>query len=209
MWDEFKRLWRYVHPNAFTYDRMDEALLSEEVWVAWDHTARLIAAFETRPEEFVAFPAPVGPKGRGYMLVLAGLAFPRGTAVPSRPQALIDYLTRPETQLVTLRNVGFFPVVDTAGAGTLSPGIAALERAVHAQATSSQSLVTLLPAGLGAEGKRFNLAYLRAFSQIVLREREIPPILEVQAQILRQIIDTTKAPCWAPDPISDAPCSVE
>ncbi len=59
---------------------MQEPLLGEEVWVAWDHVARLINAVKDRPDDFVMFPAPAGPKGRGYMPVIAGLAIPKGAA---------------------------------------------------------------------------------------------------------------------------------
>jgi multiple sugar transport system substrate-binding protein len=209
MWSEFKTLWSNVHPSSLTYDSMDEPLLSGDVWVTWDHTARLVSAFEQRPDDFVAFPAPVGPEGRGYMLVLAGLALPGDVEKGTRVMELIDYLTRPDTQLTTLKSVGFFPVVNISGAGDLSPGIASIERAVREQVASEQSVVTLLPAGLGAEGKRFNLAYKRAFSQIVLREREAATVLDRQAQILREIVDKTRITCWAPDPASDGPCPVE
>ncbi len=208
MWTEFSSLWQYVHPNSLTYDRMDEALLSGEVWVAWDHTARLLSAFERRADDFVAFPAPIGPHGRGYMLVLAGLALPKATSGSSQAKALVEYLLRPEIQLATLQKLGFFPVVET-GNGGLSPGIASLADAVRTQATSAQSLATLLPSGLGEQGRRFSLAYLRAFSQIVLRGREPDKVLERQARTLREIMAANKAPCWAPDAVTEGPCEVE
>ena len=72
MWQAFRELWRYVNPRCLTFNCMDQPLLTGEVWVAWDHTARLMEAFEQRPDDFVAFPAPAGPKGRGFMVVLAG-----------------------------------------------------------------------------------------------------------------------------------------
>ncbi len=208
MWSTFKLLWSHVNPSSLSYNTMDEPLLTEEVWVAWDHTARLISAFEKRPDDFVAFPAPIGPKGRGYMLVLAGLALPRDVQDAEPALELIDYLTHPDVQLTTLQNVGFFPVVDTRGAGSLPAGFASVEKAVREQASSSRSVAALLPTGLGEEGKRFNLAYLRSFSQIVLREREIGPVLDQQAATLRQIVDATQASCWAPDPSSNGPCPV-
>ena len=208
MWSDFKALWSYVNSSSLSYSTMDEPLLTEEVWVAWDHTARLISAFEKRPDDFVAFPAPIGPKGRGYMLVLAGLALPRDGQDAAQALELIDYLTHPDVQLTTLQNVGFFPVVDTRGARSLPAGFASVEKAVREQASSDRSIAALLPTGLGEEGKRFNLAYLRSFSQIVLREREIGPVLDRQAATLRQIINATQASCWAPDPSSNGPCPV-
>jgi multiple sugar transport system substrate-binding protein len=69
-------LWPYIHPQSVAYEFMQEPLLSGEVWVAFDHTARLINAFNEKPDEFVAFPAPAGPAGRGFMPVVVGLAIP-------------------------------------------------------------------------------------------------------------------------------------
>ena len=42
---------------------MQEPLLTGEVWVAFDHVARLADAFNQKPDDFVAFPAPAGPGG--------------------------------------------------------------------------------------------------------------------------------------------------
>ena len=53
---------------------MQELLLSGDVWIGFDHVARVLDALRQKPDEFVAFPAPSGPKGRGYVPVLAGLA---------------------------------------------------------------------------------------------------------------------------------------
>ena len=58
-------LWPNVNPQSISYEFMQEPLLSGEVWVAFDHTARLLDAFNTEPDKFVAFPAPAGAFGRG------------------------------------------------------------------------------------------------------------------------------------------------
>ena len=41
----------------------EQPLLSGEVWIGWDHVARVRDALRQKPEEFVTFPAPAGPKG--------------------------------------------------------------------------------------------------------------------------------------------------
>ena len=74
MWAQFARLWNSVNPNSTRYDFMQQPLLSGEVWIGWDHVARVRDALRQKAGEFVAFPAPAGPKGRGYMPVVAGLA---------------------------------------------------------------------------------------------------------------------------------------
>ena len=63
-WEWLVGMWPYVHPQSTTYNFMQEPLLSEEVWVAWDHVARLRDAFEALPDDFVALPVPAGPNGR-------------------------------------------------------------------------------------------------------------------------------------------------
>jgi multiple sugar transport system substrate-binding protein len=77
-WAKLKELWQQVNPNSTSYDFMQEPLLAGEVLIAFDHIARLKDALAAKPNDFVTFPAPAGPKGRGYMPVVAGLAIPKG-----------------------------------------------------------------------------------------------------------------------------------
>ena len=59
MWTSFRDMWKTaVSPQSTSYDFMQEPLLSEEVWIAWDHTARLINAATQRPDDFLLVPAP-------------------------------------------------------------------------------------------------------------------------------------------------------
>ena len=46
-------------------DFMQQPLLSGDVWIGFDHVARVLDALRQKPGEFVAFPAPSGPRGRG------------------------------------------------------------------------------------------------------------------------------------------------
>ena len=66
MWGKVKELWAVTNPASPSYGFMQEQLLSGEVWVAWDHTARLADAINQKPDDFVAFPAPAGPAGSRF-----------------------------------------------------------------------------------------------------------------------------------------------
>ena len=88
-WRYLRQLWRNVHPQSLSYSFMQDPLLTGEVMLAWEHVARLKTAMETRPQQFVAMPAPAGPRGRAYMPVLAGLAIPRSAPNPAAGKALI------------------------------------------------------------------------------------------------------------------------
>jgi len=209
MWRFFRDLWHYVSPRSLTLSEMDRPLLAGEVWVAWDHTAKIIKALKRHPKEFIAFPAPTGPKGRGFMLVLAGLALPKCAPDQQASVDLIEYLTRPQVQLTTFRNAFFFPVVSVGGNEELSPGLAQLKEAVNKQIMADDAIKALLPVGLGEKNHEFDTAYKTTFSQIVLRGRDIKSVLARQSKILRRILSETKARCWPPDKPSAGPCPVE
>ena len=188
---------------------MWEPLLSGEVWVAWDHTARVAKALEKSPGDFVVFPAPSGPRRRGFSVVLAGLAIPKDA--PSRKDAarLIEYLTSPEIQMTTLRTVGFFPVAPLSAAGELPPDLALLREAVNKQASARDAIPTMLLTGLAAKKRELDAAYLVAFSQIVLRGADIRTVLNKQAGRLQGILSQTMMRCRPPDEPSSGPCPVE
>ena len=201
-------LWPTIHPQSISYEFMQEPLLAGEVWVAFDHTARLIEAFNTDPDNFVAFPAPSGPVGLGFMPVVVGLGIPNDAANPDGAMALIDYLTQPETQGSVLRDLGFFPVVSGVDFSNLPAGVALEAGAVEAQATSANALPALLPVGLGERGGEINQIFRNAFDRIVLNGEDITTVLNEEAANLQTLMNETGAPCWAPDPVSDGPCQV-
>lgn len=209
-WQWMKDVWPYVHPQSTTFNFMQEQLLSEEVWIAWDHTARLKDAFEAMPDQFVAVPVPAGPNGRAFMPVIAGLAIPVTTTDQDAAEALIEYLTMPNTQITTLREVGFFPVVDVDFPAFVSPGIKMEGEAVSKQAASPDALPSLLPQGLGGRGGDFNKVFRDTFTRIVFNSEDINTVLNDEKLVLQEIMDDTGAPCWAPDPDSAGqPCRVQ
>lgn len=208
---EFVRdeLWPYVNEQSINYSFMQEPLLSGEVWVAFDHTARLIEAFNEDPESFVAFPAPAGPAGRGFMPVVVGLGVPANSPNPEGAVSFIQYLLMPETQGAVLRDLGFFPVVAGVDTSDLPAGVAIEAAAVTAQANSADALPALLPVGLGDQGGAFNEIYKAAANRILLDGEDIASVLEEEAANLQALMDETGAPCWPPDAASEGTCMVE
>jgi multiple sugar transport system substrate-binding protein len=208
-WKYMRSIWRYAHPQSLSYNFMQDPLQSGEVWVAWDHVARLVNALKARPGDYVAFPAPKGPKGRGYMPVLAGLAVPRTAPNAAGGQALIRWMTGKATQARTLGSVGFFPVRAARYSRQLGAGLLKMNAAVGRAQRSKDALKSLLPVGLGAESGNFDKVYTDTFVRIVVRGENIQKVLNEQAVQLQAIMDKTGAPCWAPDPPSRGrPCRV-
>jgi multiple sugar transport system substrate-binding protein len=208
MWTKFAALWKTVNPNSASYNFMQEPLLSGDVWIAFDHIARVLDALRQKPDEFVAFPAPAGPKGRGYMPVLAGLSIAKGAPDMAGSAALIEYLSRPATQIATARAVGFFPVVKADLPPDLDPGLKLGVAAISATQSAKDAIPALLPIGLGSHGGEFDKVFLDTFQLIVLRGQKPRAVLDREADAMKRVMTESGAPCWAPDPPSTGACQV-
>jgi multiple sugar transport system substrate-binding protein len=209
MWQWLKDAWQYANPQSVNYDNLSDPLLTGEISVGWDHTARLINALRENPDNLIAFPAPRGPEGLGFMPVVAGLAIPNSSPNPEGARALIEYLTRPEVQATTLREVAFFPVVSGELPTDLGEGVQKEVDAVQATTSDPQALESLLPVGLGEQGGAYNDAFKATFRSIILDGEDIATVLAEQATAIQAVLDTAGAACWAPDPPSDGVCQVD
>jgi multiple sugar transport system substrate-binding protein len=208
MWNWLVDTWQYVNPQSTTYGFMQEPLQSGEVGVAWDHTARLIDALNADPESFVAFPSPAGPDGRAFMPVIIGLAVPVTAPDPEGAKDVIRHLLKPETQGITLEQVSFFPVLAGDVPANVGPGVQAQLDAISAQTGAADALPALLPIGLGDQGGAYSGVFQDALTQIVIDGRDPAEVLAALAPTLQEIFDTTGAPCWEPDEVTDDPCLV-
>ncbi|HET8569659.1 MAG TPA: ABC transporter substrate-binding protein [Candidatus Limnocylindria bacterium] len=209
MWGKIKDLWAVTNPQSTTYAFMQEPLQSEEVWIGFDHVARLINVLKAKPDDFVAVPAPAGPKGRYYMSVVIGLSIPKTTPNRAGAEALIDYLLKPETQITTLRENSFFPVIDVKLPTDLNKGLQLEADAVIKQSAAKDAKVVPLPVGLGAKGGDFNKAIVDTFQRIVIKGENVQTVLNEQAALLQKAVTDANAPCWGPDGKSTGPCQVK
>ena len=201
-------LWPTINPESINYEFMQEPLQSGEVWVAFDHVARLIDALSADPDSYVTFPTPSGPEGRGFMPVIVGLGVPADAPNPEAGVALIEYLTRPDVQAQVLAELAFFPVVEGVDTSGLPAGVALEAEAVEKLANASDAIPALLPVGLGERGGEINQIFRNVFDRIVLDGEDIATVLDEEGEALQALLDETGAPCWAPDPASDGPCVV-
>ncbi len=208
-WESFKALWAHTNPASTNFSFLQEQLLSEDVWIAFDHTSRLAQAFNERPDDFIAFPAPAGPAGRGFMPVLAGLAIPKTAPDMASAKALLAYMMQPDTQIATLRATNFFPVIAVDLPDDLPPSVKAAGDAIALMSSAPDANPGLLPAGLGEKGGDFNRVFVDAFERIVLAGQPIRQVLDDQKRRLISIMQETGAPCWAPDAPSEGACPVE
>lgn len=208
-WEKMRELWAHTNPASTNFSFLQEQLLNGDAWIVFDHTSRVAQAFNERPDDFVAFPAPAGPEGRGFMPVLAGVAIPRTAPDMEGAKALVQHMLKPETQIATLRATNFFPVVDVDLPGDLPPAVKAAGDAVAKMSGSADANPGLLPAGLGSKGGEFSQLYTETFERIVLAGQDIRTVLDEHKPRLQAIMNDSGAPCWAPDAPSDGPCPVE
>lgn len=209
MWADLKDLWTVTNPRSTAFNSMDEPLKSGDVWVAFDHTARLLPALNDKPDDFVAFPAPSGPKGRFFMPVISGLAIPKNTPDRAGSIAAIEHLTSPAVQAKALAEVGWFPTVKT-DIGALPRGVQIAAIGVGQTFSAPGARGALLPAGLGAKNGEFNKVFIDSFQRIIVRNEDIKTVLASQGQALADVMKEANARCWAPDASSgNAPCPVQ
>ncbi|GAB4098436.1 ABC transporter substrate-binding protein [Sinomonas halotolerans] len=206
-WTYMKELWANTNPASTNYDFMQEPLANGEVLVAWDHVARLINAVTAKPDDFVLVPAPSGPKGLGYLLVVGGLAVPQGSKDKDKAFEVIKALSAPEAQIETLKSNAFFPVVKAEIGSDLPAGIALEAKAVTAQQEAPKAILALPPVGLGDKDPQVSQLFKNCFQEICLNGADVKSTLAKQGAALDQIMSSLKVPCWAPDPEADV-CTV-
>jgi len=209
MWGKLKDLWAVTHPQSTTYNFMQDPLQSEDVWIGMDHVARLVNVLKAKPDQFLAVPAPAGPKGRYYMSVVIGLAIPKTSPNRGGAEGVIEHLLKPETQVLTLRENSFFPVIDVPYPADLDKGLKLEAEAVIKQSNAKDAKVVPLPVGLGAKGGDFNKAIIDSFQRIVIKGENVQTVLNEQSVLLQKAVTEANAPCWGPDGTSTGPCQVK
>lgn len=206
-WNYMKELWAQTAPASTNYDFMQEPLERGEVLVAFDHVARLVNAPKSKPDDWLMVPAPRGPKGLGYMLVIAGLSIPKGAPEADKAKEVISALTTPAVQAEVLRQNAFFPVSKTDLPADLPKAISLEAAGVKAQQSASDALVSLPPVGLGAKDGEVSQIFKNCFKEICLDGKPVQQVLDDQAGRLNDILDDLSVPCWRPDP-AGTPCKV-
>jgi multiple sugar transport system substrate-binding protein len=207
-WTMMKKLWAVSNPQSTSYAFMQDPLLSGEVWIAWDHVARLINAANNAASDMVLVPSPRGPKGLGYMVVLGGLAIPKGAPNKAAAEKVIDYLTQNQQEINILKNLAFFPATKAKIPATLPTGTWTESLAVKAQQNAKKSIPALVPVGLGAQNSAFNKVYLDTWNRILLQNQPIQSVLNDEGSIMAGLIQQAGAKCWSPDKPSKGPCPV-
>ena len=206
-WQYMKELWAQTAPASTNYDFMQEPLERGEVMIGFDHVARLVNAPKTKPDDWLMVPAPKGPKGRGYMIVIAGLAIPKGAPESAKAKEVIKALTTPTVQVEVLRANAFFPVAKADLPGDLPKPISLEAAGVKAQQASADAIVSLPPVGLGAKDGEVAQIFKDCFKEICLDGKPVQAVLDSQATKLNGILDQLKVACWKPDP-AGSPCKV-
>lgn len=192
-WEYMRKLIKYTQPASSTWAAMSEPLSKGEVWLAWDHTARIKPAIVQSPEKFDVIPVPKGPAGRGYIIVAVGLAVPKGAPAKEEAYKLIEYLTRPDIQISVLQNVGFFPTVKEAAGAIPAGALKVLAQGVVAQSSAPDSIVAMIP-NLGKLGGKFTNTYREVFRRVVLQKMDIKKEIARAGKYLQKLFKEAGAP---------------
>jgi len=203
MWQMLKNLWDVTDPRSTEFDSMQKPLDTGEVWIAWDHQARVKDAI-AHPETFDVVPAPSGPVGLGHMTAVVGLAIPKGAQNEAAAERLIDLLTTPDRQLAASESLNFAPTVT----GVHLAGAKESESTVVSRYQRSPHQETVVPVGLGGDNDAFNKVYQDTFARIVEGHEDIREVLDSEAATLQAVVNHAGARCWLPDPSSTGSCQI-
>jgi multiple sugar transport system substrate-binding protein len=206
-WEYMKDLWAQSARASTTYDAIQEPLQRGEILVGFDHIARSVGAPADKPDDWLMVPAPSGPEGLGYMLVLCGLGVPKGAPEEAKAKEVIKALTTPEVQVDVLRQNAFFPVTNARVPTDLPGAIALADKAVRAQRDAPNAILSLPPVGLGPRDGEVGQIFKNCFKEICLDGKPVKQVLDAQAGQLNAILDELKIACWKPDPDA-GPCRV-
>lgn len=205
-WKWMAEFWKNCNPASTNYDYMQEPLARGEVLVAWDHVARLVNAPKEKPEDWIMVPSPIGPKGLGYMLIVAGMGVPKG-GDKAKAAKVIKALSDPKAQIELLRQNAFFPVVKADLPSDLPAPVRLEAEAVAKQAASPKALLALPPLGLGAKDGELSQVFKDMFREICLQNGDPKAVVGKYVTNVKTIMDAVKVPCWAPDPAAEV-CQV-
>lgn len=204
MWQTLDQLWSVTDPASTTYSGMDDALQSGDIWVAWDHQARVSGALADGGR-FIAVPAPSGPAGLGSMTAVVDLAIPKNAPNRKGAEALVEWLTRPRQQLAASSSLHFTPVVQGL---VLSGPVASEWQVARSYRSDPNAVATQPPVGLGADAESFSAVYRETFARIVLQHQDMLTVLNEESAKLQQLVDHAGAPCWPPDRFGSGPCHI-
>ena len=191
-------LWNYTNPQSLEWNSMEWPLMRGEVWIAWDHIARLEDALEAGQGRLVPVPPPLGPAGRGYLVVIVGLAIPTSSRNPEGAARVIEYLTRPDVQAETSLGTGFLPAVEGAARLAGQAWLASLEDTVSSMYDDPYQVACMIPVVPGYE-QEFRQVYQGLFEDIVLGGGDPGPLLSEAKDRLLEIFEEAGARLPPPD----------
>ncbi len=199
MWLFFQKLWAHTNPGSSVWEKMDTPLLSEEVWIAWDHISRLKNAIIERPDQFVIFPAPRGPAGRGILQVLVGLGITSYSDRKAEAMKLIKFLLSREIQKRMLEGTGFMPVISNVKFEEGGSPTALIYAGVSDQSRKSDLIVSFIPGGLGQRSGEFTKIYRDTFREVILKQKNPSRVLKIYGKRLKELYRETGARLPYPD----------
>ena len=104
------------------------------------------------------------------MPVIVGMAIPKNAGDKAAAERVIDHMTKPATQALILKEIGFFPVVKS-DLSQLSPGVQMASQGMGAVFSAKDGRASLLPVQL-RQRRRVQQAYVDTFTRIVLRNED-------------------------------------
>ncbi|NIM06313.1 MAG: hypothetical protein GTN65_12025 [Armatimonadetes bacterium] len=111
-------------------------------------------------------------------------------------ERLIEYLTKPATQVKIAEGVGFFPVVEEAVPEFPEGGLKIIAEGVSEQSGAADAIAAMIPGGLGGRAGEFSDIYRETFQRILgigVTAEAIQDVLDDQGAKLTALYEDTGA----------------
>jgi multiple sugar transport system substrate-binding protein len=114
IWEKIGKADGFV-PSVLNIDSCVDPMQREESWLTVFHNARAGQVFASNETQFTLAPAPTGPTGTGSIAGVSGYAVMKGSANYDLAIQFLEYLTRPDVQVMIAKGTGgFIPPVQEA-----------------------------------------------------------------------------------------------
>lgn len=171
-WDQFVKMNGTFAPAVKTYDNVTAPMKRGEVWLTVTHNGRVGAIYESNPTQFTVAAAPKGPAGIGSIAGTSGLGMMEGTVKEELATAFLEYMTRPEVMLDTMKGTGgFIPPIDEC-LDLLGDGVKD-EIIAKSIGVLQDGVVYFVPAADYTDWGAVKLVFDNAFYNLVLDKGEI------------------------------------
>lgn len=166
-WELLVKMQHAHTPDVLDYTSVVGPMKREAAWFAFAHCARVGNIYRSNPAQFILARPPKGPAGMGSIMGTSGFAVLNDAPHKELALKLVEYMTRPDTQMTIAKGTGGFipPVEEALSLLSDSPEDEIISTALQVM---DQGVLAFIPPMFGETWGSVKLLYEEAFRKLVL-----------------------------------------